>query len=115
MWVSASGGKPDGGQTEEVDAGEQEEEGWGLLDLGAYNKGWQVPWGGGDVVLGMSLWLVSFVAVGLVVVPLVGRGLGFELGVGKLDQMAQAELTLINQVGRHGARSLSRALAQILR
>mmetsp|Transcript_40973 Transcript_40973/g.105995 ORF Transcript_40973/g.105995 Transcript_40973/m.105995 type:complete len:357 (+) Transcript_40973:247-1317(+) len=97
VWVSASGGKPDGGQTEEVDAGEQEEEGWGLLDLGAYNKGWQVPWGGGDVVLGMSLWLVSFVAVGLVVVPLVGRGLGFELGVGKLDQMAQAELTLINQ------------------
>lgn len=86
----ASEGEPEGGE---------KEPGYGLLDLAAYNKGWQVPWGGGDLALGMTLWLVSFVAVGLLVVPWVGRLLGFELGVGKLNQMDQAELTLINQVG----------------
>jgi hypothetical protein len=82
---------------EEEPEGGDDDPGWGFLDLAAYNKGWEVPWGGGDLAFGMILWLVSFVAVGLLVVPFVGHALGFG-DLRSLSQIDQAELTLINQV-----------------
>lgn len=71
MWRSlvVQGGKPP----------EEEEQKWGLLDLEAYQKPWDVPWGAKTVVGGMTLWATSFIIVGIVLLPLIGYTFGIEV------------------------------------
>lgn len=79
-------------------------EGWGVWELGRYNQRWevhlsalqkrerlrvalfcsdilwslQVPWGGRQLLVGLLAWASTFVAVGLIVMPLIARGVGVQ-------------------------------------
>jgi len=77
-----------------------EEQGWGLLDLSAFGQKWDVPWGFGTLAFGMVLWLVSFVTVGLVLVPATAKLLGFgdASQLAKLGQLEKSEFLVLNQV-----------------
>jgi uncharacterized protein len=52
-----------------ADPEEPQQEGWGLLDLQAYNRKWDVPWGPITTIAGLGAWALSFAAVGFYVVP----------------------------------------------
>jgi hypothetical protein len=45
------------------------QEGWRVLDPKAYDKPWDIPWGGGAVAGGMALWLLSFGLTAFVLMP----------------------------------------------
>ena len=40
-----------------------------MLDPKAYDKPWDIPWGGGAVAGGMALWLLSFGLTAFVLMP----------------------------------------------
>ena len=44
---------------------------WGVFNLAAYRRQWDVPWGGKEIVGGMALWAAVFAAVAFLIVPLV--------------------------------------------
>ncbi|KAL3138232.1 hypothetical protein ABBQ32_006052 [Trebouxia sp. C0010 RCD-2024] len=70
---------------------------WGLLDWGAYNQPWQVPWGRKELAIGLFSWAISFVAVGIVLVPVIG----FVAGVKDFKSLTSSDKSfyaLLNQV-----------------
>ncbi|GAX76887.1 hypothetical protein CEUSTIGMA_g4333.t1 [Chlamydomonas eustigma] len=74
----------------------EEDNSWGLLELSRLSRGWEVPWGVGRVVGGMSLWLASFVGVGFILIPAIYREAG--LDIFNLSSHDKATFTLVSQV-----------------
>lgn len=77
-------------------ADETADDGWGLLDLSRMNYKWSAPWGPGKVLLGMTLWIVSFAGVGFLLIPALYSQAG--LDVQQLDAADKTTFTLVNQV-----------------
>ncbi|KAL0051416.1 hypothetical protein WJX82_007065 [Trebouxia sp. C0006] len=70
---------------------------WGLLNWAAYNQAWQVPWGRKELAIGLFSWAISFVAVGIVLVPIIG----FAAGVKDFKSLTSSDKSfyaLVNQV-----------------
>lgn len=70
---------------------------WGVLDWAAYNQAWQVPWGRKELAIGLFSWAISFVAVGIVLVPIIG----FAAGVKDFKSLTSSDKSfyaLVNQV-----------------
>lgn len=72
-----------------------EEEVWGFFSPAEFSASWDVPWGFGTVIFGSILWLVSFICVGLIVLPLTAGLLGFDLS--DTAVMEKSEIILLNQ------------------
>ncbi|KAL0021285.1 hypothetical protein WJX79_008046 [Trebouxia sp. C0005] len=70
---------------------------WGVLNWAAYNQAWQVPWGRKELAIGLLSWAISFVAVGIVLVPIIG----FAAGVKDFKSLTSTDKSfyaLVNQV-----------------
>lgn len=70
---------------------------WGILNWAAYNEAWQVPWGRKELAIGLFSWAISFVAVGIVLVPIIG----FAAGVKDFKSLTSSDKSfyaLLNQV-----------------
>ena len=52
---------------------------WAFFSPEAYSRAWSVPWGARTVIGGMSLWAVSFLVVGIVLLPLIGYSFGIKV------------------------------------
>ena len=72
------------------------EPGWRLYDLEAYSRGWEVPWGPGVVAAVLAIWAISFIAVGLFLVPGLYGLAGVKLS--ELSPQASTQFTLACQV-----------------
>lgn len=70
---------------------------WNVLDWKQYNQAWEVPWGRKELFLGLFAWAGSFVAVGLVFVPLLGYAAGIQ-DFKTLTSQDKSYLALLNQV-----------------
>ena len=64
--------------------------------LDAFRKGWDVPWGGATVALGLAGWCVSFVGVAAIVFPLLAARAGIDPT--KMSLTEQTEYLLAVQV-----------------
>lgn len=64
--------------------------------LDAFRKGWDVPWGGATVALGLAGWCVSFVGVAAIVFPLLAARAGVDPT--KMSLTEQTEYLLAVQV-----------------
>lgn len=75
----------------------QDEDAERWLELQAFARPWQVPWGVGETVGGMALWVGGFVATGVVLVPLLAFALKLP-GFGSGSEDERALFALFNQV-----------------
>jgi len=82
-----------GASSSSVAVSEDEEKGE-FLD--AFRKGWDVPWGGATVALGLAGWCVSFVGVAAIVFPLLAAQAGVDPA--KMSLTEQTEYLLAVQV-----------------
>ncbi|KAK9830470.1 hypothetical protein WJX72_011921 [[Myrmecia] bisecta] len=81
----------------DVPSVQTEEAKWALLDWSAYNQPWQVPWGWRQVAGGMAAWAISFVLVGLAILPLVAAFAGVK-DLSSLSQTDKSFYAFWNQV-----------------
>lgn len=82
---------------------EEFEEAFRVFAWSQYATKWEdIPWGGKQAVLGMLGWGLSFVAVGLALIP-VARQVAGPAGFASLSQQDKALFALVNQVAATAA------------